>query len=173
MKTHSQTLEAQMANGHIFICCWWFWSLIYRKTTFISSHSIHQKILPRRCWLDHWPVLWNKNRLELWSAKKCWHRHVKVCNQLPSMNPNTHIPKYPNMYHTNGNTQTTEQKKRSKEESSLDILTEQRRKLIQKVVGKCLYYGRTVNTKLLVVLGSIIVEKSKGTTQTEAAIHQF
>ena len=64
-------------------------------------------------------------------------------------------------------------KQSSKEESSLEVLIEQRRKLIQKVVVKFLYYGRTVNTTLLVVLGSILSEKSKGTTQTEAVVHQF
>ena len=38
---------------------------------------------------------------------------------------------------------------------------------------KFLYYGRAVNPKLLVALGSIVSDQAKGTTQTESAVHQF
>ena len=58
-------------------------------------------------------------------------------------------------------------------ESSLDILPEYRRKQIQKVVGKFLYCGRSVNPTLLFALGSITEYKSKVKTKIEAAVHQF
>ena len=45
--------------------------------------------------------------------------------------------------------------------------------MIQKVVDKILYCVRVANPMLLVALGSITSEKSKGTTQTEDAVHQF
>ena len=56
---------------------------------------------------------------------------------------------------------------------ALDILPEQRRKRIQKVVGGFLYYGRSFNLKLLVALVLVTAEKSKRTTQTDDAVHQF
>ena len=39
--------------------------------------------------------------------------------------------------------------------------------------GKILYYGRAVDPKLLVVLGSITAEKAKVKIQTEYAVNQF
>ena len=41
------------------------------------------------------------------------------------------------------------------------------------MVGKFIYYGRAVEPKLLVELGSIEAEQAKGTTQTGDAVHQF
>ena len=40
-------------------------------------------------------------------------------------------------------------------------------------MGKFIYYGRAVDPKLLVALGSIVAEQAKETTQTESAVHQF
>ena len=59
-----------------------------------------------------------------------------------------------------------------KEKSSLEILTEQRRKLIQKVVGNSIYIGREVEPTLLVAHGSITAEQSKGTTHTYDSVQQ-
>ena len=67
IQTHGRPLEAQMATGHIFTGCWWFRS----------------KILPCGCLLDQSPVLWHQTRLELWSSKKRWPIHAKLCPQFP------------------------------------------------------------------------------------------
>ena len=96
----------------------------------------------------------------------------QIMSPTPSMNSNRHIQKYPNTNHTNGKAKIWS-KKRAKEESSLEILPEHRRKRIKKMVGKFLYYGRAVDTRLLVALGSIKLEQAKGTTQTEDVVHQF
>ena len=41
------------------------------------------------------------------------------------------------------------------------------------MVGKFLYYGRAADPTLLVALGSIAAEKSKGMPQTETDVHQL
>ena len=39
--------------------------------------------------------------------------------------------------------------------------------------GKIIYYGHSVDPTLLVAIESIAAEQSKGTTQTEVAVHQL
>ena len=51
--------------------------------------------------------------------------------------------------------------------------TRTEKQIIQIVVSKVLYCGRSVNPKLLVALGSIASEQAKVTTQTESAVYQF
>ena len=60
----------------------------------------------------------------------------------------------------------------AKYESLLYIIPEQRIKRIQKLV-KNIYYSRAVDPTLLLALGSITAEQSKGTTKTEGTVHQF
>ena len=51
--------------------------------------------------------------------------------------------------------------------------TRTEKKIIQIVVSKVLYCGRSVNPKLLVALGSIASEQAKVTTQTEDELQPF
>ena len=105
IQTHGRPLEAQMVTGCIFIGCWWFWSLIYWKTTCISSYRIYHKILPWIYWLYQLHVLCHQTILEILLSKKRWHIYAKlypnaICEfQYP-------YPKRSHHAHTNGNAQT-------------------------------------------------------------------
>ena len=88
-KIYTSGLWITNGNQSHFIGCWWFWSKIYSKTACISPHIIHQEKSPCGCRLDRLPVLWNQNRLEIWSEKERWSLHAKVCPQRPPWIPTT------------------------------------------------------------------------------------
>ena len=158
--TNSDTqtaFEAKMATGKFSIGCWWFWSNVYWKTIYRSSHRIHQKILLCGYWLGRWPLMWNKTILELWSAKKRRPLHAKVCLQWP--------PWIPTLISKRTPTFTTQM-------GTPKLWTNNRMGQREKLI---IYPTRTeaVEPTLLVALGSVALYPLKVTTKTEDTVHQF
>ena len=84
----------------------------------------------------------------------------------------SHPPPTPNTRHTNRSSQTTAQKHSS--HRTLDTtprLSTSTKTVIQEVVGTILYYGRTIDSTVLVALGSIRTQQSKPTATTQKAIN--
>ena len=142
---------------------------MYWKNIFRSYFRIHQRMLPCGYWSCHCPVLWYKL---YW---KYYHpRGVDL--SIPNYVSNT-LHEFQRPYskeyapHKWERPNYVVKAQWSKEESLLEILPKPRRKNT-KNWGDFPYYFWAVNPILLVALESIGVEKSKGTTQLEAAVQK-
>ena len=82
------------------------------------------------------------------------------------MNSNTHIQKYLNMHHTNGNPQNMDKNTMGKIVKFSRDNNITKKKINLKSGGIMIYYGVAVDSSIPVTLGSTTADKSKETTQT-------